>query len=128
MRPLSVAVATALLASAGAAPAHHSFAVFFDPDRTVTIKGTVTSFAFKNPHGVIQLDVTNKNKVEHWAVETNAPVILQRRGWSKTSIKPGDVVTIQGWPSREGKPYVRLLKAMRADGTTIGLPFGQTDE
>ncbi len=55
-------------------------------------------------------------------------MILQRRGWSKTSIKPGDVVTIQGWPSREGKPYVRLLKAMRADGTTIGLPFGQTDE
>jgi hypothetical protein len=122
------AVLAAAMLTAGGAQAHHSFAAFFNPDKTVSIKGSVVSFAFKNPHGVILLDVPGKDgKVERWAVETNAPVVLQRRGWTRSSIKPGEVVTIDGWPSRDGKPYVRLLKAARADGSVIGVPFGQGD-
>jgi hypothetical protein len=123
----AVALLTAMLAP-GAALAHHSFAAFFDPDKSVTLRGSVTAFAFTNPHGTIALDVPGADgTMQKWRVETNAPVVLQRRGWSRDSIKPGDVVTVQGWLARDGKSYLRLQRANRADGTPIGVPFGQGD-
>ena len=61
-------------------------------------------------------------------METNAPVILQRRGWSRSSLKPGDEVTIEGWPSRDGKAYLRLLGAKDAKGQPIGQPFTQKQD
>lgn len=125
---IAAATAVAMLAGGSAALAHHSFAVFFDPDKMVTIRGTVTAFAFRNPHGIVQIDVPKGGKIEHWAAETNAPVVLQRRGWTRTSLKAGDVVTIEGWPARDGKPYLRLLKATRADGSVIGTPFSPNDD
>jgi hypothetical protein len=114
--------------TAGAAQAHHSFAAFFDPAKSVTVTGTVTEFAFTNPHGIIALTVKAANgSTQEWRAETNAPVVLARRGWSRTSVKPGEVLTLEGWASRDGKPYMRLRKATRADGTVIGIPFGQGD-
>ncbi len=114
--------------AAGTAQAHHSFAAFFDPARIVTVTGTVTEFAFTNPHGIIAIDVKAANgSTQEWRAETNAPVVLSRRGWSRTSVKPGEVLTLEGWASRDGKPYIRLRKATRADGTVIGIPFGQGD-
>jgi hypothetical protein len=127
MQKVSMAVAAMIAAAvAGSAAAHHSFAVFFDANRVVSITGVVTEFRFVNPHGEIGLTVKGKNgAAEPWRVETNAPVILRRRGWAPTSLKAGDTVTIEGWPSRDGKHYVRLLKAMRGDGSVIGIPFEQ---
>jgi hypothetical protein len=118
-----------LMVGQGAAQAHHSFAVFFDADKHVKITGKVTEFHFTNPHGVIALDVPGPNgAVQKWRVETNAPVVLQRRGWSRTSIKPGDTITVEGWPSRDGRPYVRLQQAFDAHGKPIGQSaFGQSD-
>jgi hypothetical protein len=122
------AVAVALV-TAGTAHAHHSFAAFFDPSRILTIRGKVTRFAFTNPHGIIALDVPRPDgTVAQWRVETNAPVVLMRRGWSRDVIKFGETVIIEGWPARDGKPYLRLRRAMRADGTVIGVPMGQTDD
>jgi hypothetical protein len=123
------ALALALLAVPGAALAHHSFAAFFDPAKTVTIKGKVTAFRFTNPHGTIVLDVPGKDgKAHEWRVETNAPVVLVRRGWSRSIVKPGDTVTIEGWPSRDGKPWLRLGRAFDVTGKLIGTaPFDQTD-
>jgi hypothetical protein len=119
-----------LAVAAPAALAHHSFAVFFDASREVTITGKVTSFRFTNPHGTIVLDVTDaQGRVREWRAETNAPVVLQRRGWTRTTVKAGDEITLQGWPSRDGKPYMRLMRATRADGTLIGnAPFGRQDQ
>ena len=130
MRILTAAVALGLAALPAASVAHHSFAVFFDPQKTVTVTGTVTQFRFTNPHGIVALDVTKPDgKVEKWRAETNAPVILQRRGWTRESVKPGEVVTISGWPSRDGSPYIRLSEMRRADGTPIGTaPFGRQDQ
>jgi len=125
-----VALAAALLLSAGTASAHHSFAAFFDSGNTVKITGKVTDFRFTNPHGSIGVEVKKPDgTVEQWRAETNAPVVLLRRGWKRNSLKPGDTVTLEGWGSRDGKPYMRLRQAFDADGKRIGsAPFGQNDE
>lgn len=108
--------------------AHHSFAAFFEPGTTVTITGKVSEFRFTNPHGTIALDVPGADgTVKHWRVETNAPVVLMRRGWSRESLKAGDVVTIEGWPARDGKPWLRLMRATDSEGRPIGQSFGQGD-
>ncbi len=108
-----------------AAGAHHSFAAFFSSDKIVEVKGTVTSFRFQNPHGTIVLEVPREGGgAREWRVETNAPVVLMRRGWTRTSLKAGDVVTIDGWLARDGKPYLRLRQAFDAEGKRIGsAPF-----
>ena len=118
---------TILLAATATAQAHHSFAAFFDPNKSVTITGTVTEFRFTNPHGMVALDVKKPDgTIEQWRAETNAPVVLVRRGWTRDSIKPGQVVTIDGWPARDGRKYLRLRDAKDANGKPIGsAPFDQ---
>jgi hypothetical protein len=125
MRMLATVVLLAVAFSA-ATGAHHSFAVFFDDTKNITVKGTVTEFRFTNPHGVITIAVKKDGREEAWKAETNAPTILTRRGWTKTSLKAGDVVTIDGWPSRDGKPYMRMRRVMLADGTVLGAPASAT--
>jgi hypothetical protein len=130
MRKSLLFLSLSLACAAPAALAHHSFAVYFDPAKEVTVKGKVTAFRFTNPHGTIVLDVTDaQGRVREWRAETNAPVVLQRRGWTRTTVKPGDEITIQGWAARDGKPYMRLMRATRADGSLIGTaPFGRQDQ
>ena len=130
MRVLTLIVAGGLAVAASAVHAHHSFAVYFDSSKDVKITGTVTSFRFTNPHGTIALDVTDaQGRVTHWRAETNAPVVLTRRGWTREIIKPGDTITIEGWPSRDGKAYMRMRRAVDATGRLIGTaPFGQQDQ
>ena len=130
MSARALAAAIALCLAPGVAAAHHSFAVYFDATRDVTITGKVTAFRFTNPHGLVVLEVTDaQGRVREWRAETNAPVVLTRRGWTRSSIKPGDMITIEGWPSRDGKPYIRLRTAKHADGRLIGTaPFQQTDQ
>ena len=130
MRILPLMPVGALAVLASAAGAHHSFAVYFDSSKNVTITGTVTSFRFTNPHGTIALDVTDaQGRVTHWRAETNAPVVLTRRGWTREIIKPGETITIEGWPSRDGKAYMRMRRAVDANGRLIGsAPFGQQDQ
>ena len=113
-----------------AASAHHSFAVFFDATKDISITGKVTQFRFTNPHGLVVLDVTDaQGHVREWRAETNSPSVLVRRGWTREAIKPGDIITVEGWPSRDGKPYMRLRRALRADGSLIGsAPFGRQDQ
>lgn len=124
-----LAALLAMLGLAGTALAHHSFAVFFDEQKRVEVSGTVTEFLFRNPHGVIRIEVTGKDgKKEVWRAETNSPSILERRGWTRTSLKPGDEITIEGWPARDGSNYLRMRKVTRADGTPVGVPFESVDQ
>ena len=128
MRVRTLIAGVVILTAAQAAIAHHSFAAFFDPTKTVTVTGIVTSYQFTNPHGLIAIDVVGANKrVEHWRAETNAPVVLMRRGWARDTLKPGEVVTLSGWASRDGASYMRLRQANRADGSVIGRPFDAND-
>jgi hypothetical protein len=116
--------------TAPAAYAHHSFAVYFDSTKDVTVTGKVTAFRFTNPHGTIVIEARDsQGNIREWRAETNAPVVLQRRGWTRDIVKPGETITVEGWPARDGKPYIRLRRAIRADGTLIGTaPFGSQDQ
>jgi hypothetical protein len=125
----SVLLAAAATLFAAAAFAHHSFAVFFDAERSVTVRGTVTEFQFRNPHGLIRLRTADKDgKEQVWKAETNSPSILERRGWSKDSLKSGDEVIIDGWPARDGSNYLRMRSVKRADGSPVGVPFTPAEE
>ncbi len=124
MRARAWVMAAALLASsAGAAGAHHSFAVFFDTDKLETVQGVVKDFQFSNPHGVLTFVSDRGGHEALWKAETNAPVILRRLGWSRDSLKPGDKVTVEGWAARDGTNYMRMRRVLRADGTPVGLPL-----
>jgi hypothetical protein len=118
------AVALVLLWSLGFAvqvPAHHSFAVFFDDTRTVTVRGAVADFQFRNPHGMIRVKVTGADGSEQlWRVETNSPSILERRGWSRDTLKAGDAIIVDGWPARDGSNWLRMRSVRRADGSPVG--------
>jgi DNA/RNA endonuclease YhcR with UshA esterase domain len=112
--------AALLLAIALPALAHHSFAVFFDQDKNVTVTGVVEEFQFRNPHGIIRIAVKKGGGTEIWKAETNSPSILERRGWTRDIIKPGETITIEGWPSRDGTNYMRMRSVKRANGTMVG--------
>ena len=122
-RKLHLLAVVAIFAAA-AAQAHHSFAVFFDDAKIMKIQGTVTEFQFRNPHGIIRLTVRDAQGAEQvWKAETNSPSILERRGWTRNSVKSGDVVIVEGWQARDGSNYMRMRKVSRADGTPVGVPF-----
>jgi hypothetical protein len=110
----------ALLLAGVPAVAHHSFAVFFDEARTVSVTGVVQEFQFRNPHGLIRLAVKGEGGEQVWKAETNSPTILERRGWTRDTLKAGETITIEGWPARDGSNYMRLRAARRPDGTMVG--------
>jgi hypothetical protein len=124
----SLATLTAVVGISSMALAHHSFAVFFDAERMVTVSGTVTEFQFRNPHGLIRFTAKADGKEQLWRAETNSPSILERRGWLKDSLKAGDQIVVEGWPARDGSNYLRMRKVTRADGSPVGIPFSSVEE
>src|SRR6266516_2342586 len=82
--------------------AHHALAAKFDPGKTVTLNGTVVEIDWANPHVHVLLDVKTANVTTNWAIELESPIDLQRSGWSRDTLKPGDVVTVQGISARDG--------------------------
>ena len=114
-------IAAALFATgAPLVSAHHSFAVHFEAEATREVSGVVERFNFANPHGMLYFTVTDANGVkQQWRAETNSPNILRRRGWSKDTLKPGDEITILGFPARDGTTYMRISKITFADGREI---------
>lgn len=117
------AMMTLALMLAGTAAAHHSFAVFFDTDaQLVKVTGVVRDFQFRNPHGVITIEVPQGHGHVIWRAETNSPSILHRRGWRADSLHVGDTVTLEGWRARDGSRYIRLKTALLPGGRPIGQP------
>jgi hypothetical protein len=98
--------------------AHHSFAAEFDSTKPITLRGTVTKIERTNPHGWIYIDVKESGgAVNNWAVETNAPAALARRGVTKESLSIGTEVKIEGFRAKDGSRMV--------NGTTLTLPDGR---
>jgi hypothetical protein len=101
------------------ADAHHSFAMF-DQTRTVTIKGQVVQFQWTNPHAFIELNVPNgSGGNDRWSIELNSPNNLTRQGWRRSSLKPGETVTVTLNPLRNGKKGGLFKQVVFADGHAL---------
>ena len=103
IRPVALAVALAVLASGMPAMAHHSFAMF-DFERTVALKGVVKELQWTNPHVILWVETTPAagQAPEIWSAELTSPGNLTRNGWTKRTLKPGDKVTVDISPLRDG--------------------------
>lgn len=108
-----------LLAAAGTALAHHSFAMF-DQTKTVTLKGTVIEFQWTNPHAFLHVEVTEDGRKTAWHVELNSPNNLRRQGWRSDSVKPGEAVTVVINPLRDGTSGGLFVSVTLPDGTILG--------
>ncbi len=98
---LVLAVGAGLLATATVAQAHHSFDAEFDRNKPVAVSGTVTRVEWTNPHARVYVDVKDESgKVVNWDFELAGPNGLMRRGWTRKSLKPGDVVTVTGYGAK----------------------------
>ena len=117
---LILSSAAALIALAGPAMAHHSYAMF-DPSKELKLSGTIKSFYWTNPHSAIEIDVPNTTGgSDTWGVECNSPNNLARMGWKSTSLKPGDKVTISIHPLRSGEKGGSFMYVTFPDGHTLG--------
>ncbi len=117
-------LAIAFLAVTGTAFAHHGAAAY-DMGKAVTIKGVVTGFDFINPHVLITVESKGDDgTVQKWQGELTSPNHLARAGWTKSTIKVGDTITIMGAGAKSGAPTVWIRKILSANGDEIKMGGG----
>lgn len=113
-------VALLAMAFLGASPpawVHHSGAMF-DRTKVIEISGVVKEFAWTNPHSSFKVEVQE----QLWSIEMNGTSNLVHEGWKKTTIKPGDKVTVTINPLRDGRPGGWFIAIQLPNGTTLGTP------
>jgi len=110
-----------ILATTVAAYAHHSFAATYDESKTIEIKGKVVVFSFRNPHSLINVEITDSGKKVRWAVEGPGSTQLANTGVQNDTLRYGDEVVVTGNPSRTpGEPKLRMRTMKRPDGFSFG--------
>lgn len=122
MKTLCVPGFVALLLISAVMPlaAHHSWPITYD--RLVTVKGTVVDFKWANPHPMMTLEVQAKDgKTEKWTVGGPAIIRMEANGWTKNTVKPGDVITGIGYQFADGEKVLRLERVILADGKELRL-------
>ena len=122
IRPVVAAAGLLALTATAPALAHHSFAVF-DHTRTVTIKGTVRTFQWTNPHAFLDVDVPDdKGNIKPFTIELTSINMLSRVGWRSNMIKAGDRVKAVVAPLLSGQPGGLLLDVTLSDGRKLESP------
>ena len=107
---VALSVTVGSLVSAGVARAHHGDANRYN-EEVVSITGSVVELQMVNPHSIIVMDVDESGKKVRWQAELGGPQQLIRQfGWSKSTIKPGDKITITGRRAKSGAPYMNLTE------------------
>lgn len=102
-----VLTGAALILLTGSAIAHHSFAAQYDINQPVELTGAVTKVEWNNPHVYFYIDVLDEEsgRIENWAWEMGAPAVIQRSGWTRNSMKIGDLVTVEGSRAKNGDTH-----------------------
>jgi hypothetical protein len=109
----------ALLATAAATLlAHHSVSAEFDKAKETTYKATVEKVQWINPHVLFTAKVADAKGSEVWTFELGSPNGLPKQGWTKNTLKEGDVLTIQAFPAKDGSHKGTVTRITWADGTT----------
>ena len=118
------ALVVGLMTLASVAFAHHGTANY-DTSKTVTVKGAVSDFQFINPHVLIAMDGKDESgKLQKWQGELTSPNRLSRAGWTKSSVKPGDTLTISGYPAKSGSPEIWIQKVVLGSGEELSTGGG----
>ena len=130
LKRTSMGIILAVMAGAGSpAVAHHSFAMY-EPTKTLTLKGTVKSFQWTNPHVVVWVLVQpdGGGAAQEWSFETTSPGVLTRAGWTRQSLKAGDRVSVTFSPLRDGSRGGGLNSVTLLDtGQTLVPKFGKEE-
>jgi len=106
MKRLLIACSTAAIGVASTLhiSAHHSFTAEYDIKKPISMTGTVTSVEWQNPHTWFYIDVKDDaGKVTNWGMELASPNLLVRNGWTKSTLKTGDLVDVEGYGAKNGK-------------------------
>jgi hypothetical protein len=112
--------AVVLLAGTRPVLAHHAFAAEYDANRKVLLTGNVTKIAWMNPHAHFLLAVRDGGgKVSTWDLELASPNTLERGGWTRKSLKVGDVVTVNGYLAKDGSNLAHARDVRLADGRRV---------
>jgi hypothetical protein len=113
-----------VLALSGVAFAHHGTANY-DTSKSISIKGTVTGFDFVNPHVQIFWEAKDDSgTTQKWQGELTSPNRLSRVGWTKSSIKAGDTITISGYPTKSGSHEIWIQKVVTGSGEELQTGMG----
>jgi Family of unknown function (DUF6152) len=116
---LGFAIAT-LLAATASISAHHSFAAEYDSTKPIAVTGTVTKVEWTNPHARVYVDVKDdKGVVTNWNFELGGPLQLNRLGWKRDSVKPGDQVKVDGYLAKDGSKMANARNFVFADGRKV---------
>ena len=101
--------------------AHHSFSAEYDRSQPINLKGTVTKVEWMNPHARFYLDVKDdaSGKVANWEFELGSPNGLMRQGWTRNSLKVGDVVQVSGSRAKDGSNLVNAQNVAFENGKRV---------
>ena len=112
--------ALGLLLAAVPVMAHHSFAAEFDSNKPIKLTGSVTKIEWMNPHAYFYIDVKDESgKVTNWGLEMGSPNGLMRQGWTRNSMKIGDMVTVEGSAAKDGSNIGNARSVTLSTGTRL---------
>jgi len=118
MKATATVFACAMAAFAAPALAHHSFAMF-DHEKTITVSGTVKEFEWTNPHAWIHIVAEEAGKPVEWSFEMGSVGQVTAQGWKRDTIKPGDKISVEGHPLKDGSRGGQYRSVTLANGQSI---------